>query len=178
MYQLLLFGHLIGVGLLVLGTGVFLAGTEGLRRAGSSADLRAAAALAHAGTWLLAPGGLTLLTFGLVLVADSWSFTEPWIVASLLLVGVLGANGVRSERWLGRVQHALRAAGNDIHPIVRAPAHHGANRATLAVLAEIEFLMTVKPAGTALFASVLVAAVAAAALALSTAARPAPTHPG
>lgn len=167
MYEWLLFGHLLGVGLLVLGTGIFLTGTEGLRRARSIHELHAWMALAHRGITVLAPGGVMLLGFGVTLAARSWSFTQPWIATSLVLVGLLGANGLRSERWLASVDAAARSATSGLPPSHRSPAHHGANRATLAVLAELEFLMTVKPSSGALLASLLVTAAGAVLLTLS-----------
>lgn len=107
---------------------------------------------------MLAPGGVILLGFGLTLAARSWSFTQPWILASLVLVGLLGGNGLRSARWLARVDSAARSARSGLPPVLRAPLQHGANRATLIVLAELELLMTVKPESTALLASLLVTA--------------------
>lgn len=157
MYELLLFGHLLGVGLLVLGTGMFLAGTEGLRRAGTVGEARGSAALSQLATRVLVTSGPLLLGFGFALAARRWSFSQPWIVASLALVTLLGVNGLRSERWLACVHAALPHA--DVVPAAaHASWHHGANRATLAALAELEFLMTVKPTDATLLVSLLAAA--------------------
>lgn len=167
MDELLLFGHLLGVGLLVLGTGMFLIGTEGLRRARTVGEAQGSAALSQLATRVLATGGPLLLGFGFALAARRWSFSQPWIVASLALVALLGVNGLRSERWLARVHAALPNA-DVVPPAAHAPWHHGANRATLAALAELEFLMTVKPTGSALLVSLLVAAALATGLSVTT----------
>lgn len=172
MGALLLYGHLLGVMILLVGTGGYLAGTEGLRAGRTLDQIRLAAVIAAFGTRLLVPGGLLLLGFGLTLAARSWSFSDPWIATSIGLVGVLGANGLRSERWLREVTRALRGAGDGPIPprlaaLTRLPVHHAADRSILAVLAELEFLMTVKPDLGPLLISLLVAGAAAGTLALT-----------
>ena len=165
MYQWLLYGHLIGVILLVLGTGMFVAGVDGLRRCDDVKALRTSLAIATLGTRTLAPGGVLLLGFGIAMAILRWSLADAWIAAALLLVALLGANGLHAERRLRVLATALdHTAGAALPPALRrlsrAPALHASNRAGLPLLAELEYLMTMKPGIGALTMSLLIAAAA------------------
>jgi hypothetical protein len=172
MDALLKYGHLLGVVLLLLGTGVFLAGSEGLRRSGTHDQLRLAADTARLGTRLLIPGGLLLLGFGIALAARRAVLTDPWLVASAGLVVLLGINGLRAERWLHGIAAAIPEQGAGppsphLTATARHPVHHGATRAAVVVLPEIEFLMTVKPAAATLALSLLLTTAVAGLVALT-----------
>jgi hypothetical protein len=152
MYPWLLFGHLLGVMLLVTGWSIYVASVEGLRRAETVSQLRTLAGLTTLGERVLIAGGPLLIGFGLALVAKFYTFSQAWIIAALGLVAVQGFLGaaVAGPR-AHRLQTALEAAADG--PLtVALTAHardrvlHVANRASIPVLLEIEFLMTVKPA--------------------------------
>jgi hypothetical protein len=182
MYQWLLYGHLIGVILLVLGTGVFIAGVDGLRRCDDIHALRTSLAIATLGTRTLAPGGVLLLGFGIAMATLRWSLTDAWIAAALLLVALLGANGLHAERRLRVLATALDRTDDAALPpavrrLSRAPALHASNRAGLPLLAELEYLMTMKPTAGPLTISLLIAAAAVGVVALTTVAPLRPRRP-
>lgn len=172
MHAWLRFGHLVGVMVLVLGTGVFVAGVESLRRAAQLQQLRAAMGVATLGVRLLVPGGAAMLGFGITLAVRHWSLADAWITAALALVALLGVNGLHAELRLTRLRRALAQAGDGPVPrsllrLSRAPALHVSNRAGLPVLAELEFLMTVRPDAGAIAVSLLVTAATVALVALT-----------
>jgi hypothetical protein len=174
MYQWLLYGHLVGVLLLVLGSGIFIAGVEGLRRGDDVDALRASLSIVTTGVRAMAPGGMLLLGFGIVMAVVHWSLLDVWIVAALVLVIAMGANGLYVERRLrilGAVLDDVR--DGQLSPAARrlshAPQLHAANRAGLPVLAELEYLMTVKPGATGVVFSLLVTAACVGLVALATA---------
>jgi hypothetical protein len=167
MYPWLLFGHLLGVVLFVTGWGIYVASVDGYRRVQAVVQLRTLAGLTVIGERVLAAGGLLMLGFGFALAAEFYSFSAAWIVAALGLVavqGLLGAAlvGPRAHR----LQHALKTAP-DGPPSASLSAHardrvlHIANRASIPMLLDIEFLMTVKPAVDDIALSLVVVAVAA-----------------
>lgn len=173
MYQWLLYGHLLGVVLLVLGTGVFIAGVEGLRRGNDVQELRTSLDIAHLGTRVLAPGGALLLGFGIAMATMHWSMADTWIVAALVLVALMGANGMHAQRRLRVLATGLDHAPEGPLPpalrrMSRARGLHASNRAGLPILAELEFLMTMKPATGQLIVSLIVAAAAVGLLTLTT----------
>jgi hypothetical protein len=122
---------------------------------------------------VLAPGGALLLAFGVAMATVRWSMADPWIAAAVTLVALMGANGVHVERRLRVLEAALdRAAEGALPPaarrLSRAPGLHASNRAGLPILAELEFLMTMKPAAGQLIVSLIVAAGAVGLVALTT----------
>lgn len=170
MYPWLLFGHLLGVVLLVTGWGIYVAAVEGCRRVQTVAQLRTLAGLAAAGERILAGGGLLLIGFGLALVAKFYSFSQPWIVAAL---GLLAVQGFLGAAIVGPRTHRLRAAlttagdgpsTDMLAARARDRVLHVANRGSIPLLIAIEFLMTVKPAIDDIVLSLVVVAVVAAAL--------------
>ncbi|MGH2583404.1 MAG: hypothetical protein ACRDJE_00650 [Dehalococcoidia bacterium] len=170
MYPWLLFGHLLGVVLLVAGWGIYVASVEGFRRAQAVAQLRTLAGLITVGERVLIAGGPLLIGFGLALVVKFYSFSQTWIIVALALValqGVLGAAIVGPR--VRRLHAALGAAqdgplAGDLLARTRDRVLHAANRASVPVLIEIEFLMSVKPAGADIALSLLVVAILAVAL--------------
>jgi len=173
MYQWLLYGHLIGVLLLVLGTGVFIAGVEGVRRGDDVPALRASLSIVTVGVRVMAPGGVLLLGFGIVMAAMSWSLADTWIATALILVVVMGVNGLQVERRLHMLEATLNDAGDGPLPaavrrLSQAPWLHASNRAGLPLLAELEYLMTMKPGITGVAISLAIAAAGVALLARAT----------
>lgn len=186
MYPWLLFGHLLGVMLFVTGWGIYVASVDGYRRVQTVAPLRALAGLTVVGERVLAAGGLLLIGFGLVLAAKSYSFSAAWIVAALSLVAVQGFVGaaVVGPR-AHRLREALKPAPDGppaaaLAALARGRALHVANRASIPMLLDIEFLMTVKPAVGDIALSLVVVAVVALALSwpvLNDRPRPSPPLP-
>jgi hypothetical protein len=163
MYPWLLFGHLLGVVLLVTGWGISVAAVDGFRRAQTVTQLRTLAGLTIVGERVLVAGGPLLIGFGLALAGKFYTFSHAWILAALVLVGVQGALGaaIVSPR-AHRIQSALMATpdGPLREPLAanaRNRILHVANRASIPLLIELEFLMTVKPAPMELALSLLVA---------------------
>jgi hypothetical protein len=162
MYSWLLFGHLLGVVLFVTGWAIYVAGVDGLRRARSVAQLRTLSGLTTLGERVLIGGGPLLIGFGLVLAAEYYSFSQPWLVAALAHVALQGAAGaaVVGPR-AHRIRAALETAADGpltatLTRLARDRILHVANRASIPVLFNIEFLMTVKPLTADIVASLLV----------------------
>lgn len=173
MYQWLLYGHLIGVLLLVLGTGVFIAGVEGVRRGDEVPALRASLSIVTVGVRVMAPGGVLLLGFGVAMAAMHWSLADTWIATALILVVAMGANGLQVERRLHVLAATLDDAGDGpLPPAVRRLSRsrwlHASNRAGLPLLAELEYLMTMKPGITGVAISLTIATASVGLLALAT----------
>jgi len=150
-YRWLLFGHLFGVVAMVTGWAIYVASVDSLRRAQSVAQVRTLVGQATVGERILAGGGLLLIGFGVTLVVKFYDFSQPWIVGALGLVvvqGLLGAAlvGPRTHR----VQAALKDVPDgpltaELAALARDRLLHLANRASIPVLVDIEFLMTLKP---------------------------------
>lgn len=171
MYPWLLFGHLLGVVLFVTGWAISVAAVDGYRRTQSIAQLRTLAAMTTLGERILIIGGPLLIGFGLALAERFYSFSSTWLVAALGLVVIQGLLGAAV---VGPRAHRLRAAldatpaDGPTSALLTAQTHdralHIANRASIPILIDIEFLMTVKPVATDIVVSLLV--VVAVALAL------------
>jgi hypothetical protein len=164
MYSWLLFGHLLGVVLFVTGWAIYVAGVDGLRRAESVAQLRTLSGMTTLGERVLIGGGPLLIGFGLILATEYYSFSQPWIVVALALVILQGAAGAAV---VGPRAHRLRAALETaadgpltvgLTALARDRLLHVANRASIPILFNIEFLMTVKPATADIVVSLLVVA--------------------
>jgi uncharacterized membrane protein len=170
MYPWLLFGHLLGVVLFVTGWGIYVASVDGYRRVQSVAQLRTLAGLTVVGERVLAAGGLLLIGFGLVLAAKFYSFSSPWILTALGLVVLQGFSGAALVGPRAHRLHAALTTVSDGSPAAALTAQtrdrvlHVANRASIPVLLDIEFLMTVKPAAGDIILSLVVVTVTALAL--------------
>lgn len=146
MYRWLLYGHLLGVGLLVLGTGAYWLATEALRRDDDPAGNQGLLHLARRGTHVVLAGAVALVGFGVGLAVHANLLTQPWILASLGLIGLQGINGrLLAEQPLRHMMHSEPADAPA--PVDRAAARqlNAGARASLPILAELELLMTVKP---------------------------------
>lgn len=170
MYPWLLFGHLLGVVLLVTGWGIYVAAVDGFRRAQTVAQLRTLTGLTTIGQRILIVGGPLLIGFGLALAGKYYAFSHGWIATALALLvvqGVLGAAivGPRTHR----IEAALKTAEDGppegaVAAGARDQLLHVANRASVPLLIEFEFLMTVKPVVFDITLSLLAAAAVAVAL--------------
>lgn len=170
MYPWLLYGHLFGVVVMVTGWGISVASVDGYRRVQTVAQLRALAGLTAVGERVLAAGGLLLIGFGLVLTVKFYSFSVAWLVAALGLVALQGFSGAAI---VGPRAHRLHTAltttpDGPLTGVLTGHARdrvlHIANRASIPVLLNIEFLMTVKPGVGDIALSLVVVVVVALAL--------------
>lgn len=186
MYPWLLFGHLLGVVLLVAGWAIYVAAIEGCRRAPTVAQLRTLSGLTLAGERVLAAGGPLLIGFGLALVARFYDFSQPWVIAALALVvvqGLLGAAVVGPRAHQLHTTLTIAPDGpltDDLAARARDRVLHVANRTSIPVLLDIEFLMTLKPEVSDIILSLVVVAVLALALCrpvVGDRPRPSPTLP-
>lgn len=172
MYPWLLLGHLLGVLLFVTGSGVYGANVDRLPRAGTVAELRSLLAVAAVGSRMLTVGAGLLIVAGLVMTATTWSFTESWIIASIALVIAQGASGLLVDHRVGRLDAALKDAADgpvpaELAALSRDRFIHVADRASIPILAELVFLMTLKPGPAGIAVSLLVTLLAIAALAVT-----------
>jgi uncharacterized membrane protein len=175
MYQWLLLGHLLGVVMFVAGCGAYTAAVDRLPRADSVAGLRTLLTVAATGSSVLTVGAVLLILGGAALAVDAWSFTDGWIVTSIALVVLQGAGGLLVDRRVGRLDTALEeAADGAVPPRLRALAGdrlmHAIDRAAMASLAELVFLMVAKPGVMGIAVSLAIATVAGGALAWTVAA--------
>jgi hypothetical protein len=124
-------------------------GVERLRHAETASNVAALLLIAERGGTLVLVGGPILVAAGLTLAIRYWSLTDGWIATAIALVIVQGIAG-------SLVDHRLRALRESIEVGVRASAIggvvndkllHAGNGISVAVIAEILLLMTVKPAG-------------------------------
>ncbi|MGH2577545.1 MAG: hypothetical protein ACRDG9_07330 [Actinomycetota bacterium] len=163
MYQWLLFGHLVGVGVLLAGLGVHVINVGRLRQARTVPELRVLLATAKYGEWMVLIGAALLVAAGLTLAARFWSFSDGWIATSIGLVIAQGLAGSIVDRQTERLRGALRTApdgalSTELTVLTRNPLLHAANRISVAIIVEILFLMTVKPAVLGILWSLLAAA--------------------
>jgi uncharacterized membrane protein len=175
MYLWLLLAHLVGVVAFVAGCGAYTASVDRLPRAGSVAELRALLTVAAMGAKVLTIGSVPMILGGVALALDGWSFSDGWIVTAIALAVVQGAGGLFVDRRVGRLDAALdEAADGPVPPELRALAGdglmHAIDRAAMASLAELVFLMTVKPGTMGILVSLATATLAGAVLAWTVAA--------
>lgn len=163
MYQWLLFGHLLGVAVLLAGLGVHVISVEQLRQARTVPELRVLLTTAKYGERMVLIGAALLVAAGHTLAARFWSFSDGWIATSIGLVIAQGIAGSTVDRRMQRLRGALRTApdgalSTDLTVLARNPLLHAANRISVAIIVEILFLMTVKPAVPGILSSLLAAA--------------------
>jgi hypothetical protein len=169
----LLFGHLVGVVLVVGASLAQVLGASVMRRATTVVELRTLQRVVAPSAPLGGIGMLLLLATGLTMAARDWSFTDGWISTS---IGLLAAAIITSLLLVTPRSRRLREALGDPAPTGAAPAEvtdaardrvlHVTQRALLVVQFEIVALMVLKPAGGGILASLLAAAVVAAAISL------------
>jgi uncharacterized membrane protein len=154
MYEWLLLGHLIGVAFLVAGFGIYVANLDRLPSAKTVADIRTHLTVVTVGERVLIRGGVLLIPSALIMATQYWSLSQGWIATSIALVLAQGAAGAAISLHVRKL-HALLdhrgASGDKIPPEIASLAHNrliqAIDRAAIANLVEIMFLMTVKPAG-------------------------------
>jgi hypothetical protein len=169
-YTWMKYVHLLGLVLLASGNAIELVAYSGLRRATTVGELR---------TWQKLPkeavtgGGMLLLIItGLAMAGQSWSFTDGWILAAiLLLVAAIVTGGAGISPRMGRLKKALADAGPadtpvspELSALARNPVMHGIMRGQVVAVAEFVFLMVVKPSAAGILISLLVMAIVIAAV--------------
>ena len=152
MYAWLLYAHLLGVGLLLAGLGAHTVSVERLRRSETTKELAALMSTIELGTKLVLIGGPLLIAAGLTMAIRSWSLTDGWIATSIVLVVGQGVLGSIVDRRLQVVRSALgdrpgEKPSGDLSARIADPVLHAGSGVSVAVIAEILLLMSVKPAG-------------------------------
>ena len=167
MYEWLLFGHLLGVALLLAGLGIHVVSVERLRQARTATELRLLVASADHGERMVFIGAALLVAAGLTMAVRFWSLSDSWISTSIGLVVALGLAGSILDRRMERLRGALRSVqeekppSTDLTMLTRNPVLHASNRISVVLVTEILFLMSVKPAGSGIIWSLLTTAVLA-----------------
>jgi hypothetical protein len=151
-YEWLLFGHLLGVALLLAGLGAHTAGVERLRHTDSPSDFATLLTIAERGGRLVLVGGPILVATGLTLAIRYWSLTDGWIATAILLVIAQGIVGSLVDRRLHELRESFEDRAREVPGVtVRNLGSdrliQAGNGITVAVIAEILLLMTIKPAG-------------------------------
>ena len=164
MYEWLLFGHLLGVAVMLSGLGVHMVSVERLRHARMVSELRMLLAAAKYGERMVLGGSALLVAAGITMAARFWSFADAWIAASIGLVIAQGlAGSVIVDRRMKRLRAALESApdgalSTDMTVLARDPLLHAGSRIAVPIIVEILFLMTVKPSVRGILWSLLTAA--------------------
>ncbi len=76
MHEWLLFGHLLGVAVMLSGLGVHVVSVERLRQVRTVTELRMLLAAARYGERMVLGGSVLLVAAGITLAAQFWSFTD------------------------------------------------------------------------------------------------------
>lgn len=164
MYEWLLFGHLLGVAVLLAGVGIHVVSVERLRQARTVTELGLLVAAAHRGERIVFSGATLLVAAGLTMAVRFWSLSDGWIATSIGVVVAMGLTGSIVDRRMERLSGALRSApdgetpSTDLTMLARNPVLHASNRISVALVVEILFLMSVKPAGSGIIWSLLTTA--------------------
>ena len=110
MYQWLLFGHLLGVAVMLAGLGVHMVSVERLRQVRMVSELRMLLATAKYGERMALGGSALLVAAGITMAARFWSFADAWIATSIGLVIAQGlAGSVIVDRRMKRLRAALES---------------------------------------------------------------------
>jgi hypothetical protein len=163
MYEWLLFGHLLGVAVMLAGLGVHMVSVERLRQARTVTELRMLLGAAKYGERMVLGGSAVLVAAGITIAARFWSFADAWITTSIGLVIAQGlAGSVIVDRRMKRLRAALQSArdgalSTDVTALARDPLLHAGSRIAVPIIVEILFLMTVKPSVPGILWSLLIA---------------------
>lgn len=164
MYEWLLFGHVLGVAVMLSGLGVHMVSVERFRHVRTMTELRMLLAAATYGERMVLGGSAVLVAAGITLAARFWSFADAWIATSIGLVIAQGlAGSVIVDRRMKRLRTALGSApdgalSTDVALLARDPLLLAGSRIALPIIVEILFLMTVKPSVPGILWSLLTAA--------------------
>jgi len=167
MYEWLLFGHLLGVAVLLAGLGIHVVGVERLRQAPTVTELRLLLAAVDRGERMVFIGAVLLVAAGLTMAVRFWSLSDGWIATSIGVVVTMALAGSIVDRRIERLRGALRSSpdketpSTDLTMLARNPVLHASNRISVVLVVEILFLMSVKPAGSGIIWSLLTTAVLA-----------------
>lgn len=174
MYPWLVFGHLLGVALLVAGFSIYVANVDRLQGTRTLTELRVLLSVVTIGERILIVGGALLVPFAVIMAIQFWSLSDGWIATSIVLVLVQGAAGAVVNfniRTLGTMVAVADPSDTSIPPkaarITRSLFIRAVDRAAIANLIEIVYLMTLKPAGFEILFSLVVTVLVAAILAAS-----------
>ena len=164
MYQWLLFGHLLGVAVMLAGLGVHMVSVERLGQARTVTELRLLLGAAKYGERMAVGGAAVLVAAGITMAARFWSFADAWIATSIGLVIAQGLTGsVIVDRRIKRLRAAVESApdgalSTNMRVLARDPLLHAGSRIAVPIIVEILFLMTVKPSVPGILWSMLTAA--------------------
>ena len=164
MYQWLLFGHLLGVAVMLAGLGVHMVSVERLGQARTVTELRLLLGAAKYGERMAVGGAAVLVAAGITMAARFWSFADAWIATSIGLVIAQGLTGsVIVDRRIKRLRAAVESAPDgalctNMRVLARDPLLHAGSRIAVPIIVEILFLMTVKPSVPGILWSLLTAA--------------------
>jgi hypothetical protein len=121
------------------------------RRSTSLEHARVLFRIAPVATPLIAAGSVLVLIFGVILAIDSDQFEiwDGWVIAGIVLWGVLGAVGQRTGAYYTGVQELAERDGgaseNEVVARLRAPTGARLHVATLVVFVLILLDMLLKP---------------------------------
>lgn len=174
MYEWLVFGHLLGVALLVAGFSIYVANVGRLPRADNLDEARSHLSVVIIGERILIAGGAVLIPFAVIMATQYWSLSDGWIATSIVLVLAQGAAGAFVNfRLRGLITILTDSTDSDgpippeIAKVTQSRLIQAIDRAAIANLGEIMFLMTLKPTGIVMLLSLVVTVLAAALLAAS-----------
>ena len=178
----LLFGHVIGVVVLVAGIGLEVYAVTAASRAATVAELRLAVRAAHALPVLMPLATLLMTGCGLALVAHdpTFHFGDAWVVAAIgIVVAISVVGGGFSGRPATRLLDAANAAPEGPLPtylahLVRDPVLLASARITAIAATWAIWLMSLRPHATGTLIS-LAAATLLSTIAIATSTTPA--HP-
>jgi hypothetical protein len=181
-YDVAVYLHLLSVFVLVGGITVFGVCYAQIRAAGSISEATPWARLADRTGWAFPVAILGLLASGAYLTSDRWTWSTPWILASIAGVILLTLQGplIAAPRSAA-LKHALDAGGQSgtLDPRVRQLARDRALWVALlanpGIVLGITCDMTVKPGGPAAVAAIVVGYLAGVAAALGLTRQAAPS---
>lgn len=152
--SLLLFGHVLGVVVLVVGIGLEEYSITAASRAASVAELRLAVRPAHVLPTVMPLATLLMTGCGLALVGHAprqFHFGDAWVIASIgIVVGMSVLGGGFSGRPATRLLDAADAAPDGpltpkLATLVRDPLLHATARSTGVVAVWAIWLMSMRP---------------------------------
>lgn len=143
MYEWLLFGHVLGVAVLLAGVGIYVVSVERLRQAPTVTELGLLVAAADRGERIAFIGAAPLVAAGVTMAVRFWSLSDGWIATSMGVVVAMGLAGSIVDRRMKRLRAALRSApdeespSTDLSMLARNPVLHASNRIYVALVVEI-----------------------------------------
>jgi len=187
MYDGALFGHVLGATLLISAVVIAVSGLLRAHRARTNEQVRTVMSGVPVADRLIPPAMVLVLGFGLYLVAErnghhgSVRWSAAWVIASLVLFGVMSLLGPTVEAHRAKVLYVAACAAPDgpispeIDRLRRDPLHAHVTLFGACQLVVLLYLMTNRPDLTATVTAAVTATVVSAVLTrLTLAAIPAP----